>query len=171
MTRTLAAVLLLLPGLFAQTSPNPCTSAQQKQLDFWVGEWDLTWPGQTAGETAHGSNSIQRILDGCVVLENFSGGTSIPLRGTSVSTFDAASGRWKQTWVDNEGGYLDFVGDFEDGHMILQREATGKDGAKVLQRMVWKNISSREFDWSWESSADGGKTWQVNWPIHYKRKN
>jgi hypothetical protein len=37
--------------------------------------------------------------------------------------------------------------------------------------MVWKNISAAEFDWSWEASRDGGKTWQVNWPIHYKRKS
>jgi hypothetical protein len=54
--------------------------------------------------------------------------------------------------------------------MILQREGSGMDGKKILQRMVWKNIGAREFDWSWESSKDDGKTWQVNWPIHYKRK-
>ena len=40
-----------------------------------------------------------------------------------------------------------------------------------MQRMVWKNISAGEFDWSWEGLRDGGKTWQVNWPIHYKRKS
>ena len=90
------------------------------------------------------------------------------LRGTSVSTFEVSSSRWKQTWVDNEGGYLDFVGGFSNGQMILQREAI-RNGEKILQRMVWKNISAKELDWSWESSADGGKTWQVNWPIHYKR--
>jgi hypothetical protein len=27
-----------------------------------------------------------------------------------------------------------------------------------------------EFDWSWEASKDGGKTWNVVWPIHYKRR-
>ena len=53
--------------------------------------------------------------------------------------------------------------------MILQREAN-VNGTKLLQRMVWKNITPNAFDWSWESSRDGGKTWQVNWPIHYKRK-
>ena len=151
--------------------PNPCTLPQQKQLEFWVGEWDLTWPGQNAGTIDHGTNSIKRIMDGCVVQENFSGGVSMPLRGTSLSTFDARSGHWKQTWVDNQGGYLDFVGDFRNGQMILQREALASNGDHILQRMVWKNITPSELDWSWESSKDGGKTWQVNWPIHYKRKN
>ena len=165
-------VFLALP-LFAQTTstpaPTPCEASQQKHFDFWIGEWDLTWPGEKAGEVGHGTNSIKRIIEGCVVQENFSGGDSMHLRGISLSTFDSRSGRWKQTWVDNEGGYLDFVGEFKDGQMILQREAI-RNGEKILQRMVWKNISSNELDWSWEASRDGGKTWQVNWPIHYKRK-
>jgi hypothetical protein len=37
-------------------------------------------------------------------------------------------------------------------------------------RMVFTNIKPDSFDWRWEASTDGGKTWQVNWPIHYKRK-
>jgi hypothetical protein len=150
-------------------APDPCAAAEQKQLEFWVGEWDLTWPGAKAGEVGHGTNSIKRILGGCVVQENFSGGDQ-HLRGTSVSIFDTSARKWKQTWVDNEGGYLDFVGEYKDGEMTLQREAT-RNGTKFLQRMVWKNISANELDWSWESSHDGGKTWQVQWPIHYKRKS
>jgi len=151
------------------TPPDPCAAVEQGQLSFWVGDWDLTWPGAKSGETDHGTNSIKRILDGCVVQENFSAQTSGHLRGTSVSTFDASAGKWKQTWVDNEGGYLDFVGKFKDGQMTLQREAV-RQGDRFLQRMVFKNITANELDWSWESSHDGGKTWQVQWPIHYKRK-
>ena len=44
--------------------PKACSEPEQKQLDFWVGEWDLTWPGNNAGETGHGTNSVGRILDG-----------------------------------------------------------------------------------------------------------
>jgi len=172
MTKILAAVIpLLAPFLFADTQatqPNPCAAQQQKQFDFWVGKWNLTWPGDKPGEVVHGTNSIKRVLDGCVIQENFSGGDSMHLRGTSISTFDVGADRWKQTWVDNEGGYLDFVGEFSNGQMILQRQAVRK-GAKILQRMVWKNISANELDWSWEASTDGGKSWHVNWPIHYKR--
>jgi hypothetical protein len=92
------------------------------------------------------------------------------LRGKSVSIFDVTAGKWKQTWIDNEGGYLDFVGESKDGQMILAREATRPDGTKGLSRMVFKNITHDEFDWSWEGSKDGGKTWTVVWPIHYKRR-
>ena len=156
---------------FAQQSgsdatPNPCEAPQQKQLEFWVGEWNLTWQG----EIGRGTNSIRRVLETCVVEENFSGENAMHLRGMSVSIFDTRAGKWKQPWVDNEGGYLDFVGEFKDGQMILSRDAVRPDGTKAIQRMVFKNITHDEFDWSWESSTDSGKTWQVQWPIHYKRK-
>ena len=154
----------------AAISPNPCAAPEQKQLEFWVGEWDLTWPGEKQGTVERGTNSIRRVLETCVVEENFSGENAMHLRGMSLSTFDTRARKWKQTWVDNEGGYLDFVGEFRDGQMILARDAVRPDGTKAIQRMVFKNITHNEFDWSWEASTDGGKTWRVQWPIHYKRK-
>jgi hypothetical protein len=179
MNRTLTAIMFfgwLSLSAIAQNSssasaqPKPCTEPQQKQFEFWIGEWELTWPGTRQGEIARGSNSIHETLDGCVVEENFSGGTSMPLRGMSISRFDPRAGKWKQTWVDNQGGYLDFAGEFTNGQMILARTFTRPDGTRVQQRMVYKNIQANKFDWSWESSKDDGKTWQVIWPIHYKRK-
>lgn len=148
---------------------SACASPRQKEFDFWVGSWDLTWPGEKPGEVAHGTNQIRRVLDSCIVQENFDGTDSMHLRGMSVSVFDTRAGKWKQTWVDNEGGYLDFIGEFKNGEMILSRQATRPDGTKILQRMVWKNLRPDEFDWSWESSKDDGNSWQVLWPIHYKR--
>ena len=165
-----AGLLVMFSNAPLVAAPHPCSEPEQKQLEFWVGDWDLAWPGQNGGEAGHGTNSIKRVMDGCVVQENFSGEKSMPLRGTSVSLFDARSGKWKQTWVDNEGSYLDFTGEFKDGQMVLSREFTKPDGSQVQQRMVFKNITPNELDWSWESSLDGGKTWQVVWPIHYKRK-
>jgi hypothetical protein len=156
----------------AASSPaNLCTAPEQKQLEFWVGEWDLTWPAEKPGEVEHGTNSIHRQLDSCVVQENFSGESAMHLRGMSVSIYDTRAHKWKQTWVDNEGGYLDFIGEYKDGQMVLSRDGVRPDGTKVIQRMVFKNITANEFDWSWEASTDRGKTWQVLWPIHYKRKS
>jgi hypothetical protein len=173
-----AAALLFVAVCVAQQAgtaptppPNPCAAPEQKQLEFWVGEWDLTWPAEKQGELGHGTNSIHRQFDSCVVQENSSGGDAMHLRGMSVSIFDTRARRWKQTWVDNEGGYLDFVGEYKNGQMILARDGVRPDGTKVIQQMVFKNITANEFDWNWEASADGGKTWQVMWPIHYKRKS
>jgi len=67
----------------------------------------------------------------------------------SLSIFDTRARKRKQTWVDNEGGYLDFVGELKDGQMILARDAVRPDGTKVIHRMVFKNITANEFDRNW----------------------
>jgi hypothetical protein len=143
-----------------------------RQFDFWIGKWDLSWPASqtTGGKAGRGTNRIELALDQCVVVENFDGAPDIPLRGMSVSTFNQRTRKWQQTWVDNSGGYLDFVGELNDGQMILAREAMTQDGRKIMQRMVWKNIKPDSLDWSWERSDDNGKSWKIIWPIRYVRR-
>ena len=58
----------------------------------------------------------------------------------------------------------------KDGQMSFWREVSKPDGTKSSSRMIWRNLTADSLDWSWESSKDGGKTWQVMWPIHYQRK-
>ena len=137
-------------------SENP-----ENQFNFWLGEWNCTW-----GNDGKAINHIKRILDGKVIQENF---TAEGLHGISHSVWDAERKLWCQTWVDNNGSYLDFTGGFRDGQMILSRDAIVQ-GQNCKQRMVWNNIMQDEFDWNWERSDDGGKTWNVKWQIKYKRK-
>jgi hypothetical protein len=135
-----------------------------RQFDFWLGEWALTW-----GEAGQGTNRITAVLDNRVIQEQFDGTPAIPLQGLSVSTYNTTLEKWQQTWVDNSGSYLDFVGEFADGKMILSREAM-LQGKPIKQRMVWYNIAEQTLDWNWERSDDGGETWQIVWQIHYQRK-
>jgi hypothetical protein len=148
----------------ADTAAAPCDIPEARQFDFWVGDWDLTW-----GEDGKGTNHITKILDSCVIKEEFDGTPSIRLKGISVSTYSRPLRKWQQTWVDNSGGYLDFSGGMQDGRMVLTRQAT-RDGKRFLQRMVWYNIGESELDWNWERSGDQGKTWEVLWKIHYVRR-
>ena len=133
----------------------------ESQFDFWLGEWDCTW-----GEDGKGTNHVLRIMDDKVIQENFS---APDLNGMSVSVYDHERKLWCQTWVDNNGSYLDFTGTFEDGKMILSRDAIVR-GEACKQRMVWYNIEADQFNWNWERSDDGGNTWRALWQIKYKRK-
>jgi hypothetical protein len=169
-TLLLGALLLAIAASGQGAPPKPCSAPEFRQFDFWVGDWDLTWPGQNGQPEQHGSNHVVSEFGGCVIHENFSDRAEPPFQGASVSTFTPKLQKWQQTWVDSQGSYLDFTGEFKDGGMILSREAVGPAGKKFLQRMVFKNIKQGSFDWSWESSADGGATWKVMWPIHYQRK-
>lgn len=142
-------------------SSKPCTAPEFSQFDFWVGEWNLTW-----GDSGKGTNSVTKDYNDCVIIENFDGGDSSPLRGMSVSTYNNRRGQWQQTWVDNNGSYLDFVGSFVNGKMTLSRQANDS----TYMRMVFYNITEHSLDWNWEKSLDGGDRWQTLWQIHYVRK-
>jgi hypothetical protein len=132
------------------------------QFDFWLGEWDAHW-----GQDEKGTNCVTRILDGKIVQEDF---VAPGLHGMSFSSYDAERQLWCQTWVDDQGNYLDFTGTFEDGKMILSRDAIVR-GEACKQRMVWYDLEEQQFNWNWERSDDGGNTWRVLWQIHYTRKS
>ncbi len=138
-----------------------CDIHEARQFDFWLGDWELTW-----GDSGKGTNSISRILNQCIIQENFSGEG---FRGISMSAYNRPAEEWKQTWVDNNGTYLDFTGGWMGDRMILSREALIQE-IPVVQRMVWYNISEDTMDWNWEISRDGGETWNVNWKIDYTRR-
>ena len=104
-------------------------------------------------------------MDDKVIQENFS---APDLTGMSVSVYDKERKAWCQTWVDNSGSYFDFTGNFNNGKMILQRDAIVR-GEACKQRMVWYEIQADKFEWNWERSDDEGKTWKVLWNIHYTR--
>ena len=133
----------------------------EKQFDFWLGEWKVTW-----GEDGKGTNNIERILNGKIIQENF---IAPDLHGMSVSSHDPERGLWCQTWVDSNGSYLEFTGKFEEDRMILTRNAIVR-GKACKQRMVWHDIRAGKLEWNWERSDDNGKTWRVLWQIHYTRK-
>lgn len=139
-------------------------------FDFWVGEWDLTWQASN-GTTEKGMNTIERVLNGKVIKENFEATTG-KLKGyigKSYSVYNPSSGKWKQTWVDNSGGYLDFVGKFEDNKRIFIREGQDRNGNPIMQRMVFYDITEDSFTWDWEKSTNNGKSWQLQWRIAYQR--
>jgi hypothetical protein len=152
----------------AQAAPTyACDSPESKQLDFWIGDWEATFAGPD-GKPVKGRNRVTKILDGCVVLEEFDGRPGTPLKGHSVSTFDRATQRWKQTWVDNTASYLDFVGDRDAGDMVFAREVE-RQGKKIRMRMVFRDVQKDSFRWLWQRSDDEGRTWSTQWEIGYRR--
>jgi hypothetical protein len=106
------------------------------------------------------------------VLEEFDGADGTPLRGMSVSAWDPDAGCWRQTWVDNQGSYLDFVGGWEDAarRMVLARTSVvGRE--ERAQRMVWHDIRAEGLEWDWQLSEDAGTTWQTRWQVRYTRRS
>lgn len=164
------ASFLSLQSVFAQ---KPCESDGSHQFDFWLGEWELTWPGGQQGipegEIGYATNHIQKILGDCAIFENFSF-ESGNFYGQSYSVYNHQMNTWKQTWIDNNGSYLLFEGMFNN-NMELRTQPFKRGEKEFISRMVFTNILSNSFDWNWQRSEDGGQTWQDLWNIHYVRKN
>lgn len=143
--------------------------AETSQFDFWVGSWKCSGESYDAsGKATHtdATNTIVKSFDGHVVQEDFHQGG---YHGMSMSVYDPNAKLWRQTWVDNGGAYIALTGSFEKGKMTLQTlpRPNKPDSAS---RMVFSNIQKNSFDWNWESTTDGGKSWKLQWRLHYERQ-
>jgi hypothetical protein len=165
----LAVVALPACAANAPAPPPPppnCNGPQFRQLDFWLGDWDAKWD-PSPGDTGIGSNHIARSYEGCVIEEHFDGHPGQHLMGHSVSAYFAPTRDWRQTWVDNEGGYIDLTGGPQpNGDFVLT--TLPKPSGKA-NRMVFTDIAPDSFTWRWQANTDG-KTWTDSWVIHYTRK-
>lgn len=155
---------------FSQSSTQkPCSAPEFSEFDFWVGDWVATW-----NDTLHGTNRIEKIFGNCTIHENFSDPNTNFL-GQSWSVYNSNNKKWQQTWVDNQGGYIALTGRMTGNSMVLTTAertvpSSVSPTGKIMSRMVYYNIKPDAFDWSWEASTDGGKSWKQNWLIHYRRK-
>jgi len=147
--------LLLATGLQAQqaASPAPCSAAENEQFDFWVGEWVVTGPDGTGT----GSSKVEKILQGCVLQENWSGAAGT--NGKSFNMFDRASGHWRQTWVDNGGSRLDLEGGWSDGRMVLSGKKKRPDGSVILHEISWTPKDDGTVVQHWRASKNRGREW------------
>jgi hypothetical protein len=150
--------------------PPPCSSPEYRALDFWVGDWVLDWvnPDGTKGT---GTNRITRDEYGsCVIFEHFAADDK-SLRGMSVSTYFPPQGKWRQAWVDDQGGLFDLAG----GPVAGQGHTFELENLRLIEkapfrRMIWQDVTAHSLTWRWQGKASADAEWQDSWVIHYRRK-
>jgi hypothetical protein len=144
---------------------TPCMfKNENRQFDFWIGEWDVINPqGQQVG-----TSSIQRIVDGCIIFENWTAANGSNI-GKSFNFYDPNKNKWRQVWVGNNGQPIDFEGEFKDDAMRYTSISVGANGQKTLGRMTFFNLGDKVRQ-LWETSTDDGKTWTVAFDGMYVRK-
>lgn len=149
----------------AEKLAKPCQFApERRQFDFWVGEWDVFNP---AGQKA-GTNSVQSVEQGCVILENWTG--SLGGSGKSMNFYDPGTKRWRQVWVDSRGGVSEFSGEFKDGAMRFSGQTRRPDGTIVERRLTFFHVGPDEVRQLSELSEDGGASWKVGYDFTYRRR-
>ncbi|HEY4999025.1 MAG TPA: hypothetical protein VII36_07775 [Usitatibacter sp.] len=148
----------------APPAPAPCSAAESRQFDFWVGDWDVYLPN---GKLA-GTNRIERIY-GCVLHESWK---NEKVQGQSFNAFDADRGVWHQTWVDSMGSILLIEGAFRNGAMSMSDAALpAKKDPKVVNEITWTPQADGSVRQHWRVSPDGGKTWNTSFDGKYVRSS
>jgi len=152
----------------AKKNQRPCAyTAENRQFDFWLGEWSVT---TTQGAVPAGDSRIELILEDCVVQENWKSQNS-PYSGKSYNIYNQALKRWEQYWVDNTGGNIFFYGGLKDGVLDYWTDEIPQPSGPALKRHLqfipMGPDRVRQFS---RGSTDGGKTWNVEYDFTYTRK-
>jgi hypothetical protein len=84
----------------------------------------------------------------------------------------AVLGEWSLWWLDGRSpsGPLDppVRGRFENGIGTFHGETT-VDAKQVGVRFLWSQITPASARWEQAYSPDGGKTWDGNWVMEFRR--
>jgi hypothetical protein len=173
----LAALVCGAAAAQAQNAPAtpPCSGPEYRQLDFWVGEWDLEFTNQD-GSVGKATNRITRDEYGtCAISEHFvqpgGGADGGDFIGGSYSTYDAQTKSWRQMWVDNAGGLFDLRGGPVTGqrHKFELVNIEPRGPKKATLRMIWEDVTQDSLTWRWQSKNPDG-SWTDRWVLRYKRR-
>lgn len=148
------------------TPPPACASAEFRQFDFWVGDWTV----MVRDTHVAGVNRITSILGGCALHEDWRGaGGGL---GQSFNAYDAADGKWRQSWVSNSGLVLLLEGGLVDGRMVLsgRRPSPNHRNVTITDRVTWTPLPGGDVRQLWETSEDGGARWRTVFDGRYTKR-
>jgi hypothetical protein len=147
--------LIISPSFAQQAEESLCkTDENYRQFDFWIGEWDVY-----QNDTLAGTNTVNLILDDCVISENWQSAKS-DYAGKSYNYYEPASGYWYQTWVDNKGKYLFLKGTFANKKMILMGNSFDNEGKVIYNRITYIAKKDKTVRQIWEQAKTRNE-WEV----------
>jgi len=157
----LGGTLFLLPaGAQAQRSPG-CTDAESRQMDFWIGNWEVS----DADGNVVGHSKVSPIMERCALREEWDGGM---VKGMGINGYDKPDHMWRQMWVDNFGTVLRMQGAWDGSSMKLHGSRVGSDGKTRELRVTLTPKADGTLEQLQERSEDGGKTWGVIFDGFYR---
>jgi hypothetical protein len=174
------AAILPLRGLAQQHPETAVTALQQApakrdgqhDFDFDIGVWKthlqrLSHPltGSTTWVELDGTTVVRKVWSGRANLAELEAdGPAGHLQVLSLRLYDPQSRQWSLNSANSNGGTLSqpTIGEFRDGRgEFFDQEPF--NGRTILVRNVWSDMTADSCRFEQAFSADGGKTWEVNW--------
>ncbi|MEZ4361664.1 MAG: hypothetical protein R3B48_15865 [Kofleriaceae bacterium] len=138
-------------------------SPRRREFDFWLGRWEV----RGKQDAVVGHNRIEAIHGGCALLETWT--SSRGGGGSSLNFFDPERGKWRQVWVDHQGGIIDIEGGLVGGAMILEGTTLRPGGTKGRIRGTWTPMPDGKVRQVFEEADDAG-VWSTTFDGMYARE-
>jgi hypothetical protein len=159
----------------ATATNAPASEAQrdgQHDFDFEIGSWRtqlkrLVDPlsGSKTWVEYEGTTVVRKILGGRANLVELDvQGPAGRIEGLSLRLYDPQARQWSLNFSNIKSGTLSppSIGGFSNGRGEFYSKET-LDGREILVRFVISGITPTSCHFEQAYSADGGKTWEVNW--------
>lgn len=162
------------------TAPATTTPAGLHDFDFFMGEWTVhhrqlkeRMAGSHEWVEFEGTTSTRKIMSGWGNMDdNLLDKPGGAYRAVTLRAFDPTTGQWSIWWLDGRtpAANLDpsIKGRFENGIGTFYADDT-LNGKPIRVRFTWSHSSPRACHWEQAFSPDGGKTWETNWIMEFRR--
>jgi hypothetical protein len=168
------SLAVLLHPFLASAQQNSTTAERdgQHDFDFEIGTWKthlkrLLHPltGSTTWVEYDGTTVVRKIWDGRAnMVELVADGPQGHFEGLNLRLYRPQSRQWSLNFANSNDGILGqpTVGEFNNGRGEFYDQET-LNGRAILVRFVISDITANSCRFEQSFSADGGKTWEVNW--------
>ena len=172
MRHLIALALLVAPAVVAADQPPPAAARDgSRDFDPLIGRWTYhlkrrlkPLTGSNTWVDLSGTGHCIKLWDGAVVETAVFDGGGQHIEGAVMRVYNPQSRQWRLYWVNRKVGINDppQVGEFKDGHGEFYAQDT-VDGKTILVKFDWTKLDTKSPHFEQSYSADGGKTWEVNW--------
>jgi hypothetical protein len=150
----------------------------QTDFDFLIGSWKVhnrrlreRLKGSRDWDEFESTNVARHLWGGKANVDEYEGiGPAGPIQGLTLRLYDPNSRQWRIHWASSNVGALDnpMIGEFRDGRGEFYDQEFF-EGRSIYVRFIWSDITPTSCRWEQAFSADGGKTWEVNWIMEMTR--
>lgn len=154
--------------IFAQ---KPCdANPKYNEFDFWIGEWEV----YGLKNNIAGYSKITKILDNCVILEEWTSASNqngLVYSGKSFNSYNSLTNQWQQNWVDNTGGSTEYLtGHFENDTMQFMSRPFSNGKGTSIRKLSFLKLKDGKVRQHGEISNDEGTTWVTEYDLEYRPK-
>lgn len=156
--------------------PEMGVPPEMKELAWLVGKWDIVSqekadPTKDVWNESKAECEFRYTVDGAAFEMNYQGSfMGAPFSGHALRCWNRFTKEWQMVWTDNMSAMLTmYTGQMQDGNLVFISKAEFM-GQPFWTRLTSLNVTPTSYDWTYEESMDGGKTWRISAKAKYTKR-